>query len=95
MNKTIREAFSFACSHTGGGWRCEGGSSNGGVPRRPFQTMAEAEKARLKLAKQDRKEANELLVAVAGKGQQIYEILNFLFINEVTPSGAEFFSQTY
>ena len=75
LNKTIREAFSFACTHTGGGWRCEGGSSNGGVPRRPFQTMAEAEKARLKLAKQDRKEANELLVAVAGKGQQIYESL--------------------
>ena len=53
--------------------------------------MAEAEKARLKLAKQDQKEANELLVAVAGKGQQIYESL----INEVTPSGAEIFSQTY
>ena len=36
----------------------------GGVPHRPFHTMAEAEKARVKLAKQDRKEANELLVAV-------------------------------
>jgi len=32
--------------------------------------MAEAEKARLKLAKQHRKEANELLVAVAGKGSR-------------------------
>ena len=42
----------------------EGGSKNGGVPRGPFPTMAEAEKARVKLAKQDQKEANELLVAV-------------------------------
>ena len=33
-------------------------------PHHPFQTMAEAEKARVKLAKQDQKEANELLVAV-------------------------------
>ena len=41
-----------------------GGSSDGSVPHRPFHTMAEAEKARVKLAKQDQKEANELLVAV-------------------------------
>jgi len=33
-------------------------------PKARRATMAEAKKARLKLAKQDRKEANELLVAV-------------------------------
>ena len=35
-----------------------------GISKARRATMAEAKKARLKLAKQDRKEANELLVAV-------------------------------
>ena len=34
------------------------------IPKARRATMAEAKKARLKLGKQDRKEANELLVAV-------------------------------
>ena len=58
-----RPQFLRVHTHRGAG-ALRGGSSDGSVPHRPFHTMAEAEKARVKLAKQDRKEANELLVAV-------------------------------